>query len=78
MFFRNLTLKLGIGIQPVTDQGLHHQPGVSQVPGAVVLEGREEVRVEPVGPLLGLRLSEPLGRIADGSSFGHGATLPLH
>lgn len=52
-------LYLVIDIQPVTNECLDDQPGITEVAGAILLKLRPKSGMKPVGPLLGFRLSDP-------------------
>ncbi len=52
-------------------QRLHDKPWIAKMPCAILLEIRPELSVEPVRPLLGLRLAYPFGLIPRSSCCCH-------
>ncbi len=63
MMLSDRTSGLVIGVQPMAHQRLHHEPRIAKMPCAILLEIRPELGVEPIRPLLSLRLAYPFGLI---------------
>ncbi len=68
---RDGSASLGVTFQPVQNQRLQHQLGISQMPGAILLKGFKEFRIEAIGSLNGQRFADTLGGLYWLVSFGH-------
>jgi hypothetical protein len=59
MLLRDPASCLVVSVQPVTHKRFDDQPGVAKMAGAIFLKLRPKSGMEPVGPLLSFRLSDP-------------------